>query len=43
MLNYSRFNARGRKGVLDKDVMRKIEIGEDWRISLSKRNGGGEE
>jgi putative RecB family exonuclease len=37
MLNYSRFNAKGRKGELDEDIMKDIEIGEDWRLSLSKR------
>jgi putative RecB family exonuclease len=37
MLNYSRFNAQGRKGELDSEIMKKIEIGEDWRITLSKR------
>jgi len=39
MINYSRFNARGRKGVLDKDIMKLIEIAEDWRITLSKKKG----
>jgi hypothetical protein len=37
MLNYMKFNSHGRKGELDKDVMNEIEIGEDIRISLSKR------
>lgn len=37
MLNYSRLNAQGRKGELDKDISKFIEIGEDFRVSLSKR------
>jgi putative RecB family exonuclease len=43
MLNYSRFNSFGRKGELDKDVMKEIGIGEDIRISLSKRKDVGED
>ncbi len=37
MLNYMKFNSRGRKGELDKDIMKQIEIDESWRVSLSKR------
>ena len=37
MLNYSRFNAKARKGELDEDVMKEVELGEDWRVGLSKR------
>lgn len=37
MLNYSKFNAQGRKGELDKDIMGKVSLEEDWRVSLSKR------
>ena len=37
MLNYSKFNSQGRKGELDKDIMGKISLEEDWRVSLSKR------
>jgi len=45
MINYSRFNARGRKGELDKEIMTEggVGIGEDWRLSLSKRKDVGEE
>ncbi|MFA5061406.1 MAG: PD-(D/E)XK nuclease family protein [Candidatus Pacearchaeota archaeon] len=43
MLNYSRFNAQGRKGELDSEIMQKIEMGEDWRITLSKRKDVEEE
>ena len=37
MLNYSRFNSQGRKGELDKEVMKEVELGEDWRVTVSKR------
>ena len=37
MLNYSRFNSRGRKDELDEDIKKLIQLGEDWRITLSKR------
>jgi putative RecB family exonuclease len=37
MLNYSKFNAQGRKGDLDKDIMKVVELGEDYRVNLSKR------
>ena len=40
MLNYSRFNSRVRKGELDEDIMDGIEMGEDWRVSLSRRKEG---
>jgi hypothetical protein len=43
MLNYSRFNSVGRKGDLDLDIKKLIEIGEDWRLFLSKRKDVGEE
>lgn len=43
MLNYMKFNSKGRKGELDKEVMNKIEIGEDVRLSLSKRKDVGDE
>ncbi len=36
MLNYSKFNSRGRKGELDKEIMSKVSLEEDWRVSLSK-------
>ncbi len=42
MLNYSRFNSLGRKGELDKTIMKKVGVGEDWRVSLSKRRDLGE-
>jgi putative RecB family exonuclease len=37
MLNYSKFNSQGRKGELDKDIMKVVELGEDYRVNLSKR------
>lgn len=37
MLNYMRFNSRGRKDELDNDIKKLIELGEDWRITISKR------
>ncbi len=37
MLNYMKFNSQGRKGELDKEVMKEVELGEDWRVSVSKR------
>lgn len=45
MINYSRFNARGRKGELDKEIMTQggVSMGEDWRLSLSKRKDVEEE
>lgn len=43
MLNYSRFNSLGRKGELDKEIMDKVSMEEDWRITLSKRKDVEEE
>jgi len=43
MLNHMKFNSHGRKGELHKDIQKLIEIGEDWRLSLSKRKDGEEE
>jgi len=43
MLNYSRFNSKGRKGELDKEIREKISFEEDYRISLSKRKDVNEE
>jgi len=37
MLNHMKFNSHGRKGELHEEIQKLIEIGEDWRISLSKR------
>ena len=37
MLNYMKFNSQGRKGELDKEVMKEVELGEDWRVTVSKR------
>jgi putative RecB family exonuclease len=39
MLNYSRFNAYGRKGELDPEIRDMVGIGEDWRVSVSKKGG----
>jgi hypothetical protein len=43
MLNHSKFNSHGRKGELHEDIQKLIEIGEDWRVTLSKRKDGDEE
>ena len=43
MLNYSRFNSKGRKGELDEEIREKISFEEDYRISLSKRKDINEE
>jgi putative RecB family exonuclease len=43
MLNHSKFNSHGRKGELQEDIQKLIEIGEDWRITLSKRKDVEEE
>jgi len=43
MLNYAKFNARGRKGVLDDDVIQSVDIVKGVKISLSKRGGEEEE
>jgi putative RecB family exonuclease len=42
MLNHMKFNSQGRKGELHKDIQKLIEIGEDWRLNLSKRKEEGE-
>ncbi len=40
---YPRLNSKVVKGDVDKDLMKKIEFGEDWRVTLSKRKDVGDE
>jgi hypothetical protein len=42
MLNHMKFNSHGRKGELHEEIQKLIELGEDWRLSLSKRKDGEE-
>lgn len=37
ILSYPRLNSLGRKGELDNEIINKISLEEDWRVSLSKR------
>ena len=43
MLNHMKFNSHGRKGELHEEIQRLIQMGEDWRITLSKRKDVEEE
>ncbi len=43
MLNHMKFNSHGRKGELHEEIQKLIELGEDWRITLSKRKDREEE
>ena len=36
-LNYSKFNSKFKKGELEEEILKKIDVGEDSRVSLSKR------
>jgi len=43
MLNYMKLNSGVIKGNIEEEIKNKVEIEKDWRVSVSKRKGEGEE